>query len=276
MALVIRGTKEFFESGSASPLFRIPQLVYQGATQRRHPQYGQQWVLYFQSPAATDESQLSAAQNAFNLVPAYFSAEIDYRGPVHFLTVACPDEPSGGAANGIISTDYELLGNEKQIDIRLHPNSLALGYTVLAQVEDKLTNPDSAVNIGSLPANAQTLYNLLKAGNGQYPVEVSQYVFRCNRIAVSFKEIDVGYGNVNRIYTTQGMITETGGPSPILRAIADAETSSRPATIAAGHAYGWLKKSPTVQTIGGSKTQITSEYWLGLYPTLTNPLVPLV
>jgi hypothetical protein len=264
--MIVVGSKEFFENGDASPLFRIPQLVFTGSRRRRHPIYGEQWMLYFESPCAIEQAQQSACEVAYNSTRLDFECELETGGPVHRLTVITPDEPSGAAGDAVTPV-YELNSNEQQKDLREHPKALALGPEVIRDV-DALIEQALQENIEVSPENqnAVPLYNLLLQGKGSRAFDASQYVFRYTRVTSSRSTISVGYSNTLKIYSTAQMITETGPPKGVLASIADAYSTSAPAAVS-GYQYGWLKKKPNVQSIAGNKVQITGEYWLDQWST---------
>lgn len=272
MAITVCGSPDF-NDGIPGPIFTIAGLSPQGARKRKGPTSGEQWVLMYESAASDDPSVPSPAELAYNLCPAGYTAEIDATGPTHKLYITTPENPTDGTG-GIIATQYELLGNNQQFDLRLHPKALALGAPTIKVINNVLNgardNDQHLINtesdISAIGTEALTLYNLLLQENGNRAFQKSQYVFRLTQIASNNATINVAYANVEKIYTTEQMLSETGPPSGILSAVADAVTGSDPG-IHSGYQYGWLKQTPTVTTAANNKIQVTVEYWLELWST---------
>jgi hypothetical protein len=272
MPLVVKGSSQFI-AGPPGPLFTIAGLSPQGARKRKSPNGGEQWVLVYESAASNDPSLPSPAEVAYNLCPSAYTAEIDATGPTHKLYVTTPENPTDGTG-GIIAVQYELLGNNQQFDLRLHPKAIALGTPTIKKINNVLNNAKDdngrAINteaeITTIGGDALQLYNLLLQENGNRAFQKSQYVFRVTQIASNRATINVAYSDVEKIYTTAQMLAETGPPSGILTAIADAVTGSNPGAHA-GYQYGWLKQTPTVTTAANNKIQISVEFWLELWST---------
>ena len=297
MALNVIGTQQFLNSPIA-PLLSIPQLSYTGTTRRKGPINGEQWWVTFESPASEDITKASPAEMGYLIVRNIFQAEVKTGGPIHYLTLITPDDPTG-AQSPVISSNFELLGNDLQLDLRLHPKSLSIESTheksaARIAVIDAVLNGDQkssgsgtsttpytiadvtgALSIsgtsltalsGQKATDALTLYYLLRQARGNAYIQQAQYVFRFSRICSNDATIDVGYSNVGKLLTTGQMTGETGPPGGILTAIGDAFTTSQPAD-AVGFAYRWLKRTPTVATTANNKYQVSGEYWLGFFST---------
>lgn len=272
--MIVKGTDEFRDGTLFVPIFgNMPGLSYIGAVQTKTPYSGQQWVLSYESAANTEPHIPSIAQVCLALTPSGFEARVDATGPVHRLTVVTPDIPSGDGSLGVQETQFELLGNALQKDVREHPKALALGSAVVRTI-DCVLNQSVDPNTNDVPTQAEIpsgdateLYNILSQRSGSAAYQVSQFVLRYTRIASFRATVDVGYSGVEKIHTTDQMIAQTGPPSGILAAIADAVEAARPTTVPSGYFFGWLKQTPTVTTMAGNKTQITGEYWLEVWST---------
>lgn len=270
MALKIRGTPDF-RDGPLSPLFSVPKLSFQGVSRRKSPYSGEQWVLQYVGPASNNPEEMSPAEIGYSMVPSDFEASLEAIGPIYRLTVVSPDFPSGGSV-GVQQSFFELAGNSLQFDMREHPKALALGPATLKQIDNAIDGETDAIRTAALSAvntaggNTLELYNLLRQRKGSGSFFKPQYVFRYNRIASVRAIIDVGFSNVGRILTTGQMTTETGPPTGILNSIDDAVSTTQPAAVT-GYQWGWLKQTPTVQTVAGNKIQISGEYYLEFWST---------
>lgn len=276
MSLTIKGTEEFLRMGAASPLFQVPGLSYLGIRKRRTPLYGWTYVLEFKSAASNDPSQPSAAESACNLVPEYYVAECEARGPVHTLTVTTPDEPAAGT-NGVISTTFELLGNALQKDLKEHPRALALGPDVIAEI-DAVIAGDKKYNEADFPSkdDAIALYDRMRQRNGSASYQTSQYVLRVSQIASARTSIEIAHRNVECIYTTNQMIGEVGPPPGIMAGIPEIEANKIASLEKLNYhvwlekyVVGWLKQTPTVTTEAGNKIRVTQEFWFEAWDNWT-------
>lgn len=253
-----------FSAGSTSPLFTIPGLAYLGASKRRSPTFGEQWVLTFESAGSSNLSVQSAAQYAYDLVPSDYTAELDTsRATIHRLIVTTPDNPAD-ASNTVISTTYELLGNANQKDIWEHPKALALTEAQRTAVKTAVRAESSA----SLTTGSDSLYlcDLILQGNGSRAFQVSQYVYRVTHVVSGRYATQVAFSNVQKIYTTDQMLAELSPPATILFS-AETIVAQHTSTVPTGYLYGWLKQTPTVNQIAGNKFTITNEWWLEEWST---------
>lgn len=271
MALVIKGTPDF-ASGPLSPLFRVPKLSFKGVSRRKSPYSGEQWVISYEGPASNKANKISPAEVGYNLVPSDFEAQLEAVGPIYRLTVITPDFPSGGGSVGVQQTSFELAGNSLQFDMREHPKALALGPTVLKDIDNAIDGETAAIRSAALSTvqaaggDTLALYNLLRQRKGSGSFFKPQYVFRYNRIASNRATINVGYSGVGKIHTTAQMIAQTGPPTGILNSIAEAVAPITPENVD-DYTMGWLKQTPTVVSQAGNKLQISGEYYLEFWST---------
>ena len=275
MAVKVIGTPDF-KAGLLNPLFKVAGLSYLGARRRKGLQ-GEQWVLVYESGVSDKKQKLSPAEVAYNLCPTAFGyvAEIEAVGSTHRLTITTPDNPADGTG-GLVVPQYELLGNLNQHDLREHPRALALGPSNLKIINGLLrgdANSDgspkySEAQIDAMPPDGRTIYDLLVQRDGNSTFYKSQYVFRYTAVVNPRSTlISVIYANAERIYNTAQMLAETGPPSGILASVETAVTDSRPATVAAGYFFGWLKMNPTVTSEANFKIRISGEYNLDIWST---------
>jgi hypothetical protein len=270
MALVIRGTPDF-RQGPLSPLFTVPMLSFLGVSRRKSPSIGEQWVVRYEGPASNNPEEMSPAEIGYSLVPLDFEAELEAFGPIYRLTVISPDYPGGGSV-GIQQSNFQLAGNSLQFDMREHPKALGLGPAILKRIDNAIDGETAEIRAEALAdvttagGNTLELYNLLRQRKGSGTFFKPQYVLRFDRLASTRASIDVGFSNVGKILTTAQMVAETGPPPGILSSIDDAATLTQPAAVS-GYQWGWLKQTPTVQTVAGNKIQISGEYYLEFWST---------
>lgn len=271
MALTIRISSEL-KKGIASPLFRIPGLSFLGMEIGRGPINGGQWILNFESAASPRSTVLSPCEVGYLSCPVYFSARLRAIGMKHSLTVSSPDDPTT-TATAQVTAQYELLGNALQPDLREHPKSLKLGAAVVSEI-DQVLDGKKKYNESTFPksGDAIILYDMLNQRHGSAGYQKSQYVFKYSRIASNRAVLAVGYNNVERTYSTDQMLAETGPPTGILNAVSEAaEKSLQPdieaTEISSGYKFGWLKQTPTVTNTANNKVQISGEFWLALWST---------
>lgn len=270
MALVVKGTPDF-RDGPLSPLFSVPKLSFRGVSRRKSPYNGEQWVLTYTGPASNNPEEMSPAEIGYSMVPSDFEAQLEATGPIYTLTVISPDFPAGGSV-GVQQAFFELAGNSLQFDMREHPKALALGPATLKQIDNAIDGETAAIRSAALDAvnsaggDTLALYNLLRQRKGSGSFFKPQYVLRFNRIASTRAVISVGFDNVGKILTTAQMVSETGPPGGILASIDEAVSATQPANVS-GYQWGWLKQTPTVQTVAGNKIQISGEYYLEFWST---------
>jgi hypothetical protein len=143
---------------------------------------------------------------------------------------------------------------------------LALGKDTIALVKAKIdallkNKTEEAASI-TVTGDANTLYDSMIRSEIDYVA--SQYVFRLTQTVSSRYSQKVVFSNVDRIYSTLQLLSETNPPSSLVFSVAQIPV---PNTVPPGYAYGWLKKTPTVLTIAGNKIEITLEYWREIWST---------
>jgi hypothetical protein len=272
MALTVKATQAFANGEMFMPIFgNMPGLSFLGVRRRKVSGRGHNWILSYQSAASNDPNVPSVAEVAYSLVPSYFEAELEAVGPTYQLTVIAPDVPAGDSI-GVQEAFFELAGNNLQFDMREHPKALALGPATLKIIDTAISGDTDAARTAAITqvnaagGDTLALYNLLRQRNGTGAFFKPQYVLRYNRLVSSRATIDVGYSNVGKILTHAQMINDSAPPTGILAAINEAVDGYAPAAVT-GYLWGWLKQTPTVQTVAGNKLQISGEYYLEFWST---------
>jgi hypothetical protein len=200
------------------------------------------------------------ALNALNLTLASDQTArlVQSTSPLAELIVTTPDYYDSTSTDQS-TLKYELLGNDIERSIWNHPSAIALSDEDKTNIKAAILDPQgSAIEaIG----DALSVYNLLRNGTDSYTV--SQFVFRVTQTVSSRFTTRVGFSNLNRIYSTTSMVSETGPPSTLIFSVSSIPSSTAPS----GYAYGWLKRTPTVSQTAGNKFEITIEYWLETWST---------
>lgn len=155
---------------------------------------------------------------------------------------------------------WEAFSNQVQLDIREHPNSVALGQELLARVtKDVKRHEDGrAVDTDSYAsANATALFNLMIRGVTTYPV--AQWVLRYTaNVSNSYQFVTEANSGIGTIYTMSQVTTSV--PAGRLRStLQSIEAPAADAMLT----YGWLKVSYSEVQTARSRVDVSSEYWLG-------------
>ena len=206
-------------------------------------------------------------------LPSYFAWDLDNtNSPDCKLTIWIPDFSNEGESSTSYTLRYELGGNDIQKSIYEHPSCLALGESTILlikqQVKKAAAHDETSAYVpsASLTGTAREFYSLINKGTDSYVV--SQYVFKITQTVSSRWTSRVGFANIERIYSTATLANEANPPATMLFSLSQIDSYLRPATNPSGYAYGWLKKTPTVQQVAGNRFEITSEYWLETWSTL--------
>jgi hypothetical protein len=207
--------------------------------------------------------------------------------PLHsHIVLTATDERAG--VGGVTVDSWQLLANELQNDVKMHPAILAaeaaepgmIGH-VVADVET--VNQGEAVDLTYYESRtaASGLFELLKRGATHYAV--SQYVLRHTaNVSNLFLGMTADDG-FEHIYTTSQLLTNvasgwTFNCPPRLRtkiqsvtdAIIDLNGSH------SGYLWGWLKKGSTEVTAANNRIDISSEFWFSEWSTFLYPTFPVV
>lgn len=200
--------------------------------------------------------------------------------PLFRLTVQSPDAGSASVANDFVWS-VELVGSEVQPSIYAHPRTQALSDGVIAaikvavkEVEDssiseavaKVASGTTAVRAaattaGTSAADAAEVLALVLRDITSYTD--SQYVLKRTQTISTRSQLILNYENINRIHSTALVNAVEIIPYTVLVAIvqivAPAEMS--------GFAWGWLKKTPSINQVANGKFTASQEYWLGQWST---------
>ena len=234
----------------------------------------------FNSVYVWEGSQLAIFGLANSVRPDQKYVIDDSDKPVYRLIISSPDSGSPNLANDYV-LEWELLGNDNEKSIFEHPNSRALGTTVLSsikegikQVEDEpaatASERETAVlngiddlcfDLNVDAAAADALFALLIKGATSYVT--SQYVLRRTQTVSSRAQLEYTFSNVDKIHTSAQVFADGTMPQPVQFAIA---TIPAPAA-QDGYQWGWLKKTPSITQAAGGRFQGTQEWWLDQWTT---------
>jgi hypothetical protein len=157
---------------------------------------------------------------------------------------------------------WELLSNQQQLDVREHPNSVALGQTVLATVLKAVKNHEAGktVDTDDYSANALSLFRLLTRGVTHYTVPqwVLRYTANVSNDYLFFTTANSGIG---AIYTN----AQAASAVPAGRMRSTIQSITVP-TADAELSWGWLKTSVTETIAARNRIDISAEYWLAQWP----------
>lgn len=203
--------------------------------------------------------------------------------PLFRLTLQSPDAGVQETASDYVR-QFELLGNDVELSIYDHPTSRSLGDAVLTAVkigvktvEDAntadaaaaVTTQTSAIRAVAGATNAdsaESLFKLLLKGTTSFVS--SQYVLRRTQTVNSPVQVLINYAGIDRIHDSASVIQlELMQPNQLTIPIYFAITSIEVPTAQTGYAWGWLKKSPTVNAASNGKYTIAQEYWLAQWST---------
>lgn len=193
------------------------------------------------------------------------------------LILTATDERAG--FGGYTSDTWQLLCNELQNDIRMHPlvmTAAAAEPGMLGQVEKDVESFKNNETVSpayyASRTTARLLFNLLIRNVTHYAA--SQYVLRhtCN-VSNAYIGMTTEDG-LDRIYTTAELITEitTGWtfPCPLRLRTKIQSISTAVSTLGGSHAdyaWGWLKKGATETTSANNRVDISNEYWFAEWGT---------
>ncbi len=160
---------------------------------------------------------------------------------------------------------WQLMANEIQEDIKLHPAFVGLGDTeidlILAQVDAKIQDRSATADFTGISSLGQQFYWLLT--HGQTHFAFGQWVFHWTTY-ISFNStyyhIDSG---AELIYSTSQVISITNPPD----GIASQMTSISGPSVPSGFVFGWRHLPSTRTTQAGNRIEVATEWVLGLYPT---------
>lgn len=214
---------------------------------------------------------------------AYRSLRIPHRvrhdGPVYEITAEhqLPDDGSAEVPYG----SWALVGQQESVDWRQHPAFLALNEAeqwiinrVLArEVTDEPSDfswEDGTGTTFTPSADAEFFYVI--AFNGQNYYTRTNYTLRHNLTVSQVYEARLSGGNINCVFTTSQLLAECANFNDPLPPLLIAEIDAIPALAAqTGYIYGWLKQTPSIQTVAGGRVECSVEYVREVWPTLFYP-----
>jgi hypothetical protein len=200
-----------------------------------------------------------AGYNSLDGQTVYRELDLTTKNPVGRLIIRTPDYNDGGSTSLVITT-WELNNNPSTVSGYEHSKAQLLGASTINDI--KKTIKGNRTMPTDLSASAQTLYEHMIRGedvffHAQSTFKVTHLVSRRGTVAVSF-------ANVERVYTSAGVITETLASTLYADAIV-AAFANYPLSTPSGHTKGWLKQSPTYSNVAGQRVAVSIEYYLGTW-----------
>jgi hypothetical protein len=158
---------------------------------------------------------------------------------------------------------WELLSNQNMLDIREHPNSVAIGQSGLARVlkDVKRHEAGQAITTSSYTASQLRLFNLMIRGVTHFPVWSWTVRYTAN-VSNSYQFLTSANSGVGTIIAHSDMVSSV--PSGRLRSTLDSipvldETDDM--------TWGWLKTSVTEVQSARNRVDISSEAVLAQWST---------
>lgn len=211
--------------------------------------------------------------------------EADYTDPpLATLTIRTPDAGDGTKpADGILSTTYDLDGNQTGKSIFEHPTLANLSDVEVDSIRaaySSNTNQatvtiigtglgDGADGVRSTYRGPQTeqgkrFLSLMKKGHDSFIV--GQFVFKVTHIIANDSEINVAYSNTSNIYSNDALLTETDPTTLYRTGIANAYATVLrdyySGVIPDRYVLGWLKNPPAINNVAGNRSAVVVQYWL--------------
>jgi hypothetical protein len=188
--------------------------------------------------------------------------------PLYQLTVKEPDIKDGSADDQGTVT-WEMVSNAVQKDILQHPRSQALAASYLEDIrkffeQDMTSAPVWMGGVGSPPADAVTLFNMMLKGQKHF--QTDQYVLRKTQIVPYGTNIELGYAMTSLLFTSAQMVGADWNfaiPTDLVFVIGGVLATAVPWnwTTPSGYSWAWLKRAPQVDQVAGNKWRIVDEYW---------------
>lgn len=244
-----------------------------------------------------------AASLAFQYSRARIPFSFRQEGPLGTITVLGNTAVEPGQ-NEIPIDNWQLISNELTKSFDQHPNSLKLDrdlYGALAAIQGvanayksssstaivnnqpvSLTNlPSWLAGTNLLATNptlvAQLFQLLIKGGDHFY---TGQPILKHSQtVSDSYAGGGFNYSNIECIYTTTQLLKECASfPYPLPKIYIDgvnvltapAEAANQP-----NYIWGWRKLFPNTHTVANYKSEISTEYWLDLWPVYYYPAAVL-
>ena len=183
------------------------------------------------------------------------------------------------------SDDWQVTANEIQVDIKQHPEVLAMeaaypgtiGYIVRdVELYNQGEAPgDPAPNAGAMPTSGRLFAHLIR---GVTHMAKSQYVLKHTTSVGNGYAANISDVNIERNYTTAQLLAEVTNPALWVfpmpgRLQFKLQAIAAPSSVT-GYQWGWRKLASSETTSASNHVSISTEYWLEqwsnwLYPPVT-------
>ena len=186
------------------------------------------------------------------------------------LQASKPTQPEGTTPE-IVDT-WEFIPSIHSEDIVNHPNcwavdgagvELGVRETEVLKIVEWINSPSSTSTPALTTSAAIELFDLMVRGVRSFVRP--DIALRRTRVTGNLGDVNAAYVGYNRVWTFAQM-PSSAMPAPtreIFNALANA--NDYPFTV--GHTWGWLKQFPSVITEFSGRTQLTEDWWLGLWNT---------
>ncbi len=228
----------------------------------RDPVRGTSWEAIY-------EGTEDAINILFTSVAPGFYKEIDpSSAPLYRLIIRSGDDGGAGVPTEVTTT-YELPGNSRDIDLRLAPAFASLDPDLLVALVNKAEDPKNNTDVPTPTAEGyRQFYKLWQLGKKEF--QISEYVYKVSKVISNRSETQIGYANIERVYTAAQLTAETTPPPNLFFSIQLAMDSIAPTSVDSDSTYGWLKQTPQSKCIG-VKFEIVNEWYLGVWPKILYP-----
>lgn len=210
---------------------------------------------------------------------------VRHEGPVYEITAEhqLPDDGTAEVPYG----SWALIGQQESVDWRQHPAFLALsedekwninkvlkgdftvGYERFIWYQDT-DGQDPITPQPSAGSNADMFLKM--ALDDQRHYTRTNYTLRHNLTVSQMYKSRLSGVNVNRVYDTNQLLLECRAFADPIPPLMIAEIDAIPAlTAQAGYIYGWLKQTPTIQTVAGGRVECSVEYVREVWPLIFYP-----
>lgn len=181
---------------------------------------------------------------------------------------------------------WALIGQQESVDWRQHSSFLALTedeqWTINRVISREITDePADYVWVDITPSaftpSSEALFFYKLAFNGQQYFTRTNYVLRHTMTVSQVYESQLSGSNINRVFSKTQLLAEAASFDDPLPQLLINEINAIPAlntTVPTGYVEGWLKQSPTIQTVAGGRVECSVEYVYETWPTIFYPAKP--
>jgi hypothetical protein len=168
--------------------------------------------------------------------------------------------PDDAAIQEVPTGSWQLVGEEKTLDITEHPNFKALSSDDQTKIVEAKNRERTWVEYyGTADTMARWFHDLAYRGQTTFGKQV--YVLRHTQSVSQQYDSSLSGSNIYKVYTKAQLLAECADFSNPLPAMfsADIDKIVDGAT-SIGFMWGWLKRTPTIQTVANDKIEVSVEY----------------